>query len=83
MAQNAEAANAQPAAAPAAPAPHPAPTTELMSLKEGADRGEASSQHAYGVRLWNGTDGSRKDDVEVNPRSLFCHLNMLFLLLSH
>lgn len=81
MAHNAEAANAQPTAAPAAAAPHPAPTTELMSLKEGADRGEAPSQHAYGVRLWNGTDGSRKDDVEVKLLAFLFISTCNFLLL--
>lgn len=64
MAQVSEAAPAQAQPAPAAPATQ-APNHELQMLKEHADRGEPPSQHLYGVRLWSGSDGSRKDDVEV------------------
>lgn len=41
-------------------------SSDLHALREQADRGEAYAQHQYGVRLWNGTDGSRKDEVEVS-----------------
>lgn len=47
-----------------APPPSAPPAVESSPLREHAERGEAHSQHQYGVRLWNGSDG-RKDEVEV------------------
>lgn len=66
MAQVSEPSDTSAPAAPTNPVAAPSMSSgELQALREQADRGEAYAQHQYGVRLWNGTDGSRKDEVEV------------------
>lgn len=69
----APAATSTPSASSVPPSVAPATTSgagsDLNLLREQAEKGEPFAQHHLGVRLWNGTDGCRKDEAEVRAAS--------------